>query len=122
MKTQSLIDRLDAHERQRQRDLLMAAAGHAVASGRAWAPGLARELQVNLPTANELLDELIRREVCNVRYTASTTAHNVTDSYPVTSDFFERCRASGLDLSNRSGTDALDHATRIATSVLSAQE
>ena len=122
MKTQSLIDRLDAQERQRQRGLLMAAAGHAVASGRVWAPSLARGMVINLTTANELIDELVQLEVCQVRYTAETPARNVTDGYPISTGFLDRCRASGLDLSNRSGKDALDHATAIATSVLSAQE
>ena len=122
MNTQALIDRLDAQDRQRHRDQLMAAAGHAVAHGSVWAPGLARDLRVSLSAAHELLNQLIAQDVCQVRYQAHTANRSVVDSYPVSPDFLDRCRTYGLDLSDRSGTDALAHATHIATRVLSTQE
>ncbi|UYV13777.1 MAG: hypothetical protein NCW75_05700 [Phycisphaera sp.] len=115
MKTQIIIERMEAQAAERRHDQLCRAAAEAAGWGGVTKQRLCGLLACGMVEAGKILDELIRLDICDVRFDAEDRSR--VDWYPVNNEFLEMCRERA-----HPGPFGGDHLIEVIKRVLSTQE
>jgi hypothetical protein len=101
-----------AQAAERRHDRLCRAAAEAVGWGGVTKQRLCGLLSCGMVDAGKMLDELIRLNICDVRYDAEDLAR--VDWYPVNREFLEKCRDGA-----HPGPFGGDHLVEVVKGILS---
>lgn len=91
MRASQLIEQARIYQERRHYEDLAKAAFMAVRAGYVTKQALARDVTFCMARASKILDELIRLDICQVKYDASDKSR--PDRYPINPDFVRGCHS-----------------------------